>query len=142
MINEIAAHIISTINASGLLASDETAERRIIPNMDIEAAETLQVPVITPAIARERKNREDFKNTFSVQIGLVKLLGSAEAAAVEPMIDLAEAALNLRFESVTDGSRKSAWLGSTSEPLYDADRLEQSHTFVSVITVNYVEFQS
>lgn len=141
MITAIGDAVVSKINASGLLDSGETAVRKIVPRLDVDAAGTLQVLVITPTIERVRQNRTAFRNNLTVQAGVIKQVSAVTPAVVDPLIALAEGILNLTFDPVSDGGRRASFFASISEPLYDADRLEQLHTFVSVITIQFTEFQ-
>lgn len=142
MITAIGDAIVSAINASGVLDSGEVAARSVIPRLDVEATTTLQVIVITPQIERTPQNRGQYRNNLTVQAGVIKQVSAVTKAVVDPLIAKAEGILNLRFDPVIDGSRQATFLGSVSNPLYDADRLEESHTFVSVISIAFAEFQS
>jgi hypothetical protein len=141
MLTALGDAVVSAVNASGLLDSGEAAARRVIPKFDLEDTQTRQIQVITPGIDRTRQNRAEFRNLHLVQIGVLVQLPSKDPDDVDPQIALVEDLLNLRFDPVTDGGETAYYFDSTAAPIYDADKLEELHQFVGVVTVRFAHFQ-
>ena len=86
-------------------------------------------------------NRAEFRNTHTVQIGVLTQLASKDPVDVDPQIALLEGLLNLRFAAVTSGGETAEHLDSVATPVYDEQKLEEAHQYVGVVTVRFVQFE-
>ena len=136
-----AAPIIQLADAlAEALSADElslpvTAERRYLPQVDLEDADTLHVFIAPRAIATSLATRTSTEDLYTVDIAVIKRAATdAEADTLAGLV--AEIADWTRFRGLS-GMPGAVWTGVEVNPVFAPEHLKERRQFTSVISVTY-----
>lgn len=139
---EIAAEIVTALNAAvaddpSPLSQTFEAARAYRPKYKLEDLGTLHVVVVPRSHESAVDTRATEAHEYAVDVGVLRRFEgpptNAECDALMLLVD--EIAGVLRF--TTGATSGAAWVGSTNEPVYAADHLDDWHQFTSVLTTRW-----
>ena len=139
MVTDIADAVAAELNGaeSGTFGEDFTAERRVLPEFDLEDLAALMVSVVPKAVEITGSTRSVCQYEIAVDIGIQKKTGTdldAEVAALGTLVD--EIADFLRRRTL-DATSWAVWVAATNDPVYSPAHLAERRVFTSVLTVKY-----
>ena len=139
MVTDIADAVAAELNGaeSGTFSETFTAERRVLPEFDLEDLADLMVSVVPKAVEITGASRSVCQYEISIDIGIQKKIGTdldAEVAALGTLVD--EIADFLRRRTL-DAMASVAWIAATNDPVYSPAHLAERRVFTSVLTVKY-----
>lgn len=141
-IADIAAALVSVLNAHSF-AMSFTAERRYLPpRFDATELTNLHVLVVPRSLQRDQETRSNLRREHGVDIGLMQRIDATDVDACDGLMALAEAIADhvsaeaQRVLELSDGSG-AAWLRTESDPIYNPTVLDKHNVFLSIITPSY-----
>ena len=140
-IAQIADAVKTALNAA-TLSQEVAAVRVYVPVASLEAAEDLHVFVMPVERALSKLTRSELQSDIRVDIAVVKRITAdpkteAANAEVDPLLQLTEEIAEL-FGPGAYGPGK--WLGTENPAIFDQERLQNSKTFVSVVSLTFKLF--
>ena len=139
MITDIADAVAAELNGaeSGTFSEDFTAERKVLPEFDLEDLAALLVTVVPKVVEISGSTRSVCQYDVAIDVGVQKKLGTdldAEVAAMGTLVD--EIADFLRRRPLAT-MPSIVWVGTTNDPVYAPAHLAERRVFTSVLTVKY-----
>ena len=139
MVTDIADAVAAELNGAvpGTFSEDFTAERRVLPEFDLEDLAGLKVTVVPKSVQIAGSTRSACQYDIAVDIGIQKKLGTdldAEVAAMGTLVD--EITDFLRRRPLAAMS-STVWVGTTNDPVYAPAHLAERRVFTSVLTIVY-----
>jgi len=136
---DIADAVAAELNAapSGTFSETFSAQRRVLPEFDLEDLAELKVSVVPKSVEITGSTRAASQYEVAVDVGVQKKLGKdldAEVAALGTLVD--EMADYLRRRTLQQAPF-AVWVGITNEPVYVPEHLAERRVFTSVLTVTY-----
>ena len=138
-ITDIADAVAAELNGAdpGTFSEAFTAERRVLPQFDLEDLAGLKVSVVPKAVEIIGATRDTSQYDIAVDIGLQKKLGAdldVEVAALGTVGDEIADFLRQRELAATPWAR---WVGASNDPVFSPAHLAEHRSFTSVLTVTY-----
>ncbi|MBW1649016.1 MAG: hypothetical protein JRJ72_13110 [Deltaproteobacteria bacterium] len=136
---DIADAVVAELNAApaGTFSQPFTAQRRVLPEFDLEDLAQLKVSVVPKSVEITGSTRAASQYEIAVDVGVQKKLGKdldAEVAALGTLVD--EMADFLRGRTL-DQAPFAVWVGIRNDPVYAPEHLAERRVFTSVLTVTY-----
>jgi hypothetical protein len=135
----IADAVTAELNAApaGTFDPAFTAERRVLPELELAELAELKVTVVPKAVEISGSTRGASQFDCQVDIGVQKKLGKdldTEVAALCGLVDEIAAFLRKRPLAAVPGA---AWVRTQNEPVYAPEHLARKRVFTSVLTLTY-----
>ena len=139
LVTDIADAVAAELNGadSGTFSEAFTAERRVLPQFDLEDLADLKVSVVPKAVEITGATRSACQYDVAVDIGIQKKLGTdldAEVAALGTVVDEIADFLKRRALAATPWA---IWVAASNDPVYAPAHLAEQRAFTSVLTVTY-----
>ena len=139
LVTDIADAVAAELNGAeqGTFSESFTAERRVLPQFDLEDLAGLKVSVVPKAVEISGSTRSVCQYDIAVDVGIQKKLGSdldAEVAALGTLVDeIADFLRRLQLAAAP----WAAWVLASNDPVYATAHLAEQRVFTSVVTVTY-----
>ena len=139
LVTDIADAVAAELNGAeqGTFGEAFTAERRVLPQFDLEDLAGLKVTVVPKAVEISGASRSVCQYEISVDVGIQKKLGTdldAEVAALGTLVDEITDFLRRRQLAATPWA---AWVSASNDPVYATAHLAEQRVFTSVLTLVY-----
>ena len=139
LVTDIADAVAAELNGAepGTFSEDFTAERRVLPEFDLEDLAGLKVTVVPKSVQIAGSTRSVCQYDIAIDVGVQKKLGTdldAEVAAMGTLVD--EIADFLRRRPLA-AMPSTVWVAATNDPVYAPAHLAERRVFTSVLTVTY-----
>ena len=137
---EIADAVAAELNtaAAGMFVPAFTAVRRVLPQFEPADLADLKVTVVPHGVEMSGATRSSQQMEVSVDIGVMKKLGTDLDAEVAVLCDLVEQIVDYLAGRRLSALPQSAWVRTANEPIYSPQHLAAQRTFTSVLTVSYM----
>lgn len=139
LVIDIADAVAAELNAAppGTFSQSFTAQRRVLPEFDLEGLADLRVTVVPRSVEITGSTRSASQYDITVDIGVQRKLGKdldAEVAALSSLVDAIRDYLRRRpLVSLP----WATWVSIANEPVYSPEHLAEQRVFTSVLTVTY-----
>ena len=132
----IADAVVATINSASL-SQTVNAERLFLPQFDLQEMNVLRVVVVPKEEERKPLSRKIKEAAYSVDVGVLKKVKSAEASEVDPLCVLV-AEIAMAFDGKRLDSIPEAFcMVAKTDPVYSVEHMEQLRQFTSVLTLSF-----
>jgi hypothetical protein len=139
LVIDIADAVAAELNAAppGTFSQSFTAQRRVLPEFDLEGLADLRVTVVPRSVEITGSTRSASQYDIAVDIGVQRKLGKdldAEVAALSSLVDAIRDYLRRRPLASLPWA---TWVSIANEPVYSPEHLAEQRVFTSVLTVTY-----
>ena len=139
MVTTIADAVAAELNAAeqGTFSEDFTAERRVLPQFDLEDLAALLVTVVPKSVQIAGSTRSVCQYDVAIDIGVQKKLGTDLDVEVAVMGTLVDEIADFLRRRPLEATPSAVWVASSNDPVYAPAHLAERRVFTSVLTVTY-----